>query len=97
MLGHFTLSRAFRHLSSASIYPEYFTPFGVGPRQCLGMRFALMEQKAVLIQFFKHFIVKLPPNISSETLNISLRNTGTVWPKDLLLRIEHRCRIPVPA
>uniref|UniRef100_A0AC34FUW7 Cytochrome P450 n=1 Tax=Panagrolaimus sp. ES5 TaxID=591445 RepID=A0AC34FUW7_9BILA len=85
-----------RHFSS-NMLTDYFFPFGIGPRQCIGMRFALMEQKAVLIQFFKHFTVKLPEGITSKDLYISLRNTGTVWPKDLKLIIEKRTHFPNPA
>jgi hypothetical protein len=56
-----------------------------------------MEQKAVLIEFFKNFTVKLPQGINSKTLYISLQNTGTIWPKDLRLIIEKRNRFPIPA
>jgi hypothetical protein len=61
------------------------------------MRFALMEQKAVLIEFFKHFTVKLPKGMSSKNLYISLRNTGTIWANNLKLIIEKRTHFPNPA
>lgn len=37
-------------------YGVAFTPFGIGPRNCIGMRFALMEWKLVLYSIVSEFI-----------------------------------------
>ncbi|ODM95120.1 Cytochrome P450 9e2 [Orchesella cincta] len=55
-------------------YPEHFTPekkaerkqyaympFGIGPRSCIGMRFALVVSKAAIAQLVRFFIIEPTP------------------------------------
>lgn len=72
-------------------FPDHFTPFGSGQRQCIGMRFALMEVKTILIRFIKEYTVDLPSDVSSKKVKLALRDTGTVWPYDVRLNFQLRC------
>ncbi|XP_062563386.1 probable cytochrome P450 9f2 [Armigeres subalbatus] len=42
-----------------TINPGTYLPFGVGPRNCIGSRFALMEVKAIVYHLLKNFTLEL--------------------------------------
>ena len=46
---------AFRMEDMSKIDPLVFQPFGVGPRNCIGMRFALMEIKMAICKLLLTF------------------------------------------
>ncbi|KAJ9590915.1 hypothetical protein L9F63_016052 [Diploptera punctata] len=42
-----------------NIKPSTYIPFGIGPRICIGSRFALMETKILLVYLLHHFNLKV--------------------------------------
>jgi cytochrome P450 family 9 len=38
-----------------SIDPDTYLPFGIGPRNCIGSRFALMELKTIMFYLLQNF------------------------------------------
>ncbi|KAL4707493.1 hypothetical protein ACJJTC_000245 [Scirpophaga incertulas] len=65
------------------INPLIYMPFGLGPRNCIGSRFALCEVKVMLYQLLQHIEVSpspktcIPTELSRETFNIRIK--GGHW------------------
>ncbi|XP_069676201.1 cytochrome P450 9e2-like [Periplaneta americana] len=66
-----------------NIKPYTYLPFGLGPRSCIGNRFALMESKIALVQVLMRFNLKvvsktpIPIQISKRGFNMTV--DGGFW------------------
>ncbi|XP_023210573.1 cytochrome P450 3A5-like [Centruroides sculpturatus] len=71
-----------------NILPFNYLSFGVGQRNCIGMRFALMEIKMVLAKTLQY--LRFKPGINTKKEPELLLARGFNRPKDVCLKIELR-------
>ncbi|CAF1280749.1 unnamed protein product [Rotaria magnacalcarata] len=74
-----------RHLVKR--HPIAWMPFGVGPRNCVGMRFALMELKMCLIELLQQYRI-LPSDRTEE--GFQLREKLSIGPDAVFIKLEKR-------
>ncbi|KAL9703497.1 hypothetical protein quinque_007015 [Culex quinquefasciatus] len=73
----------FSEANRASINPAAYVPFGVGPRNCIGSRFALMEVKALVYNLVKSFTfersakTKVPLELVKSIVGVAI--DGGMW------------------
>uniref|UniRef100_A0A2I3SYU7 Cytochrome P450 3A n=1 Tax=Pan troglodytes TaxID=9598 RepID=A0A2I3SYU7_PANTR len=82
------LPERFSKKNKDNIDPYIYTPFGSGPRNCIGMRFALMNMKLALIRVLQNFSFK---PCKETQIPLKLRLGGLLQPeKPIVLKVESR-------
>ncbi|XP_015912964.1 cytochrome P450 3A24-like [Parasteatoda tepidariorum] len=73
--------------------PFTFMPFGAGPRNCVGMRFALVEVKVCLAYVLSHFRIKRCPE-TKVPLDYYI-GQGLLQPKEITVKLIQRKDSPL--
>ncbi|XP_063524217.1 cytochrome P450 3A8 isoform X2 [Pongo pygmaeus] len=82
------LPERFSKKNKDNIEPYVYTPFGTGPRNCIGMRFALMNMKLAVIRVLQNFSFK---PCKETQIPLKLRLGGLLQTeKPIVLKVESR-------
>lgn len=68
-------------------HPLAYLPFGAGPRQCVGMRFALIDMKILLTRLLRDYDIVPGEDLDKKFI---IRDQGVVSPKEVRIKLVKR-------
>ncbi|KAJ8668192.1 hypothetical protein QAD02_009855 [Eretmocerus hayati] len=79
----------FSEENKSNIKPYAYLPFGIGPRLCIGNRFALLETKIIMVDILRNFVIKFT-NKSQHPLTFGKKGFSTTAEHGFWIAFERR-------
>lgn len=76
----------FMGINKGNVNPIAFQPFGSGPRNCIGMRFAILEIKLTLARLLTEYRLEAGPNTEIDSLKLTYKPIVMTPAKGIFVR-----------